>query len=46
MAWASTGFIEFAVASLFDTLTEDRPAVAHVVAVVALAACGIYQFTP
>ena len=39
--------IAFAVASLFDTLTEDRSAVAHVVAVVeAFAACGIYQLTP
>ena len=46
MAWASTAFIAFAVASLFDTLTEDRPAVAHVVAVVAFASCGIYQLTP
>jgi predicted metal-binding membrane protein len=46
MAWASTGFIAFAVASLFDALTEDRPGVAHVVAVVAFAACGIYQLTP
>ena len=46
MAWASTGLIAFAVASLFDTLTEDRPAVAHVVAVVAFAACGLYQLTP
>jgi predicted metal-binding membrane protein len=46
VAWASTGFIAFAVASLFDTLSEDRPGVAHVIAVVAFAACGIYQLTP
>ena len=46
MAWASTGFIAFAVASHFDTLTEDRPGVAHVVAVAAFAACGVYQLTP
>lgn len=46
LAWASTAVIAFAVASLFDALAEDRPGVAHAVAVTAFAACGIYQLTP
>lgn len=46
LAWASTGVIAFAVASLFDNLTADRPGIAHAVAVAAFAACGVYQLTP
>ena len=46
LAWASTGVIAFAIAALFDALSEDRPGVAHVVAVASFAGCGVYQLTP
>ena len=46
LAWALTGFVAFALASVFDTLAEDRPAVAQAVAVAAFAVCGLYQLTP
>jgi predicted metal-binding membrane protein len=46
LAWALTGFVAFALASLFDALAEDRPAVAHAVAVGSFAVCGLYQLTP
>jgi predicted metal-binding membrane protein len=46
LAWSSTGAIAFGLASVFDALTEDRPDVAHGVAVAAFAGCGVYQLTP
>ena len=46
LAWAATGFIAYALASVFDALADDRPAVAQFVAVSAFAVCGIYQLTP
>ena len=46
LAWASTGVIAFGLASLFDALADDRPGVAHGVAVAAFAGCGVYQLTP
>jgi predicted metal-binding membrane protein len=46
LAWASTGFVAFALASLFETLADDRPTFAQAVAVAAFAVCGIYQLTP
>lgn len=46
LAWTSTGLVAFALASLFDELADERPGVAHVVAVGAFATCGLYQLTP
>ena len=46
LAWALTGFVAFALASLFDFLADDRPTVAQAVAVGAFAGCGLYQLTP
>jgi predicted metal-binding membrane protein len=46
LAWASTGFVAFALASLFDTLADDRPTIAQAAAAGAFAVCGIYQLTP
>jgi predicted metal-binding membrane protein len=46
LAWALTGFVAFALASLFDNLADERPAVAQAVAVGAFAVCGLYQLTP
>jgi predicted metal-binding membrane protein len=46
VVWASTGVVAFALSSLFDSVAEDRAGVAHVVAVGAVAACGVYQLTP
>ena len=46
LTWAGTGVVAFALTTLFGNLAEDRPTVAHVVAVGAFAACGIYQLTP
>src|SRR5918995_6606833 len=46
LAWASTGVVAFALASLFDALADERPGVAHALAVGAFAVCGLYQITP
>lgn len=46
VVWAATGVVAFALSSMFGTLAEDHPAVAHVVAVGAFGAAGIYQLTP
>jgi predicted metal-binding membrane protein len=46
LAWAATGFVAYALASVFDALAEDRPTVAQAVAVGAFAVCGVYQLTP
>jgi predicted metal-binding membrane protein len=46
VVWASTGVVAFALSSLFGSLAGDRPGVAHVVAVGAVAAGGVYQLTP
>jgi predicted metal-binding membrane protein len=46
LAWASTGFVAFALATFFDTLADDRPTLAQAVAIGAFAVCGIYQLTP
>jgi predicted metal-binding membrane protein len=46
LAWAATGFVAYALASVFDALAEDRPTVAQAVAVSAFAVCGLYQLTP
>lgn len=46
VVWASTGVVAFALSSMFDSLSGDRPGVAHGVAVGAVAACGVYQLTP
>jgi predicted metal-binding membrane protein len=46
VVWAATGVVACAVSSMFGTLAADRPAAAHVVAVAAFAAAGIYQLTP
>ncbi len=46
LTWATTGFVAFGLSSLFDTLAETRPGVAHGVAVGAFAARGVYQLAP
>lgn len=46
VVWAATGVVAFAVSSMFGTLAADHPTAAHVVAVGAFAAAGIYQLTP
>ena len=46
LVWAATGVAAYGLTSLFGALAEDRPGVAHAVAVAAFAICGVYQLTP
>jgi predicted metal-binding membrane protein len=46
LAWALTGFVAYALASMFDALAADRPTVAQAVGVGAYAVCGVYQLSP
>jgi predicted metal-binding membrane protein len=45
-AWAATGVVAYWLARLFGELAADHPDAAHVTAVAAFAAVGVYQVTP
>jgi predicted metal-binding membrane protein len=46
LAWAIAGVIAYGITWVFGELAEDRPGVAHVVAMCAFVTLGIYQLTP
>jgi predicted metal-binding membrane protein len=46
LVWAAAGVVAFGLAWTFGRFAEDDVTVAHAVAVLSFAACGVYQLTP